>query len=64
MADTKYIKPPLKWVGGKTQIIDILMEKFPKKLNNYHEVFLGGGSVLLALLQSNIIIEGVIHAYD
>tara|TARA_A100001015_G_scaffold317217_1_gene433583 strand:+ start:2365 stop:4485 length:2121 start_codon:yes stop_codon:yes gene_type:complete len=61
-------KPFLKWVGGKTQIIDKVMNIFPSKMNNYHELFLGGGSVLLALLslQKNkkIIIKHKIYAYD
>ena len=61
-------KPILKWVGGKTQILDKLLVKFPKSINNYHEIFLGGASVLLALLtykNSNIInISGKIYAYD
>ena len=61
-------KPFLKWVGGKTQIIDKVIEKFPKEINNYHELFLGGGSVLLALLslqaQQKLIIKKKIYAYD
>ena len=57
-------KPFLKWVGGKTQIIDKILSKFPKEMENYHELFLGGGSVLLALLSSNIKIKGKIFAYD
>ena len=62
------IKPILKWVGGKTQIIDKLINDFPKEINNYHEIFLGGGSVLLTLLYYNknnlIKINGNIYAYD
>ncbi len=63
-----YIKPIIKWVGGKTQIIDKVLSYFPNEINNYHELFLGGGSVLLALLQhissNKIKINGVINAYD
>jgi DNA adenine methylase len=61
-------KPLLKWVGGKTQIIDKLIAYFPIEINNYYEVFLGGGSVLLTLLsyvKSGIIkLHGSIYAYD
>jgi DNA adenine methylase len=61
-------KPILKWVGGKTQIIDKLIADFPIEINNYREAFLGGGSVLLTLLsyvKSGIIkIHGNIYAYD
>jgi DNA adenine methylase len=61
-------KPILKWVGGKTQIIDNLINQFPTEINNYYEIFLGGGSVLLALLtyiKNGIInIHGNIYAYD
>jgi DNA adenine methylase len=61
-------KPILKWVGGKNQIIDKLVTNFPVEINNYHETFLGGGSVLLTLLsyvKNDIIkVHGTIHAYD
>ena len=61
-------KPFLKWVGGKTQIIDVLFDNFPKQINNYYEIFLGGGSVLFALLSyiknNHIKVNGNIYAYD
>jgi len=57
------MKPFLKWVGGKTQIIDTLMDTFPDTIVNYHEPFLGGGSVLLAVLESKRV-TGTIYASD
>jgi len=61
-------KPILKWVGGKTQILDKLICDFPTEINNYREIFLGGGSVLLTLLsyvKNGIIkLHGNIYAYD
>jgi len=66
--EINYIKPIIKWVGGKTQIIKQVIESFPTEINNYHELFLGGGSVLLALLQNveekKIKLTGSINAYD
>ena len=47
---TKLMKPVLKWVGGKTQIIGDILKRFPSTMNSYHEPFVGAGSVLLAML--------------
>lgn len=61
-------KPFLKWVGGKTQHIQQIIHSFPDNMENYHEIFLGGGSVLLAVLSLQkaglITINGSIYAYD
>jgi DNA adenine methylase len=60
-------KPILKWVGGKTQIIEQLFSRFPKNMEKYHEPFLGGGSVLfnlLALIEQGEITVNEIYASD
>lgn len=61
-------KPILKWVGGKTQILSTVLNSFPPgPLQNYHEPFVGGGSVLLGMLSSPNIRNrfcGNIYAYD
>ena len=66
--DYELEKPIIKWVGGKTQIINYIIDNFPTKMDNYHEIFLGGGSVLLALLwkynNKEIEIKKDIYAYD
>lgn len=63
----KYSKPLLKWVGGKTQILEDVLKLFPKEMNNYHEIFIGGGSVLIGVLELkklNKIKINKIYAYD
>jgi len=56
-------KPLIKWTGGKTQIVDTLLEIIPKEIDNYHEIFLGGGSVLIKVIESKRV-NGKIFAYD
>jgi DNA adenine methylase len=55
-------KPLLKWVGGKTQIMDEILKYVPKNINNFYDPFVGGGSVLLEMLK--IKISGKYYASD
>jgi len=63
-----FIKPILKWVGGKSQLLSSLVDYIPEDMENYHEPFVGGGSVLLCILQlqkeGKIKINKNIYAYD
>jgi len=64
----KPIKPILKWAGGKSQLLPELIKYIPDEMENYHEPFIGGGSVLLLMLQlqkeEKIKINKSIYAYD
>ena len=49
-------KPFVKWVGGKTQLLDEVEKSLPKDLHRYEELtyiepFVGGGAVLFWILQ-------------
>lgn len=50
------MKPVLKWVGGKSQLIDEIINNLPseeirKNITTYVEPFIGGGAVMISLLQ-------------
>lgn len=57
------MKPFIKWVGGKSQILSDVLGSFPTKIGNYHEIFVGGGSVLLSVLSKRLV-TGKVCAYD
>lgn len=42
----KNLQPPLKWVGGKRQLIPEIEKYFPEDYSRYYEPFVGGGAVL------------------
>ena len=54
--ETYAAKPFIKWVGGKTQLLDDIKKSLPKDLDKregltYVEPFVGGGAVLFWILQ-------------
>ncbi len=49
--------PLIKWTGSKRQIASLIISHFPKQIECYYEPFLGGGSVFLSLLKSNISVK-------
>lgn len=61
-------KPNIRWVGGKTRVMQHIISNFPNEIFNYHEPFLGGASVLLTFLTylkaNKIKLNGNIYAYD
>lgn len=56
------MRPVLKWVGGKTQILTEVLETFPAEITgDYYEPFVGGASVLIAVLPR---CQGRVYASD
>lgn len=54
--DTYQAKPFIKWVGGKTQLLDDINKSLPHNFSQrdevtYVEPFVGGGAVLFWILQ-------------
>lgn len=48
---TKKATPLLKWAGGKTQLLKELISKIPEDTELFAEPFIGGGALLIHLLQ-------------
>ncbi|WP_348602634.1 DpnII family type II restriction endonuclease [Mesomycoplasma hyopneumoniae] len=53
------LKPFVKWVGGKTQLINVILSLLPKNFNSYIEPFLGGGALFLKLQPENAIVNDI-----
>ena len=47
----------IKWSGSKDSQSKIILSYFPKEIENYYEPFLGGGSIFLSLLESDIKVD-------
>ena len=59
------VKPFVKWVGGKTQLIDQLEAMLPADFDQwenvtYIEPFVGGGAILFYMLQTHSNIQSAI----
>jgi len=46
-----------KWSGSKDSQAKDIIKYFPKEINSYYEPFLGGGSVFLELLESDVVVN-------
>lgn len=50
-------KPLIKWAGGKSQLLDVILEKAPSSYKTYYEPFVGGGAVFFALSPKKAVIN-------
>lgn len=51
------LKPFVRWVGGKTQLLPRLLELAPKEFNRYHEPFCGGAALYYALKPKDAVLS-------
>lgn len=51
-----FLKPIMKWAGGKTQLLNELIPRMPEHYGRYIEPFFGGGALFFALKPTNAII--------
>lgn len=53
------IKPALKWIGGKTQLLSTIVPLLPDNYNTYCEPFVGGGALLFHVQPHTAIINDI-----
>lgn len=55
------LRPFLKWAGGKGRLLPRILPYVPESFENYHEPFLGGGSMFFAIRDR---MTGTAHLHD
>lgn len=55
------IKPFIKWAGGKSQLLPEIRPYYPSRIKKYAEPFIGGGAVLLDVLETFDVEQAVIN---
>ncbi|HWO09256.1 MAG TPA: DNA adenine methylase [Polyangiaceae bacterium] len=48
-ASSQRFRPILKWAGGKTRLVPLILGRLPSRIETYFEPFVGGGAVFFAL---------------
>ncbi|MDQ5951169.1 MAG: adenine methylase [Patescibacteria group bacterium] len=65
-------RPFVKWAGGKTRVVPLMLDFFPEEFNRYYEPFLGGGALYFSISPQNgclndincVLIEAYLHIRD
>lgn len=54
----------MQWAGSKQRTLKHISELLPRDFHAYYEPFVGGGTLLLYLLDQNVLTEGQVFAND
>lgn len=54
------MKPIIRWIGGKDWAAETIASHMPDKVNSYHERCIGGGSVLIHLMETGRLKPGAL----
>jgi DNA adenine methylase len=62
------MKPIIRWIGGKTQLLPEILKRVPNEFNVYHEPFVGSAAVYFALAPTNAVLSDengeLVNFYD
>jgi DNA adenine methylase len=59
MGRNNLVTPPLKWVGGKRQLLPVIRKYIPNAFSMYYEPFFGGGAVLFDLQPQKAVVNDI-----
>ena len=56
--DPKYISP-LNYIGGKFEVLDMIKNNLPKRINTFYDLFGGGGTVSLNIKSKKVVYNDI-----
>lgn len=64
-SDIFFIKSPLNYIGGKYKILNQIVPLFPNDINNFIDLFTGGGNVAVNVKAKKIFMnDNLIYLID
>ena len=55
LSSDEYIKSPLNYIGGKYKLLPQIIPLFPREINTFVDLFVGGANVAINVNAKNIV---------